>query len=135
MSEKHVLCVDDDPGILSALRRMLERKGYRVTTCTRSQDALREISAGQVDLVILDLMMPGMDGHKLLREIRRVGRCPAPVVILTAKDKDRDVLKGYGEGATYYITKPFKNKHVINIVEYLLGDLSKSEKQALELQL
>ena len=135
MSEKHVLCVDDDPGILSALRRILERKGYRVTTCIRSQDALREISAGQVDLVILDLMMPGMDGHKLLREIRRAGRCPAPVVMLTAKDKDRDVLKGYGEGAAYYITKPFKNKHVINIVEYLLGDLSKSEKQALELQL
>jgi DNA-binding response OmpR family regulator len=135
MSGKRILCVDDDTGILRALRRILERKGYSVAACVNGKDALAEISAEEFDLIILDLMMPGMDGHELLGVIRRTRQCSAPVVMLTAKDDGDEVLKGYREGATYYITKPFKNRYVINIVEYLLGDLSKSEKQALELKL
>ena len=80
-------------------------------------------------------MMPKLDGYAVLREIRGRGWGDLPVVMLTAKASDQDVWKGYEEGATYYMTKPFNNQMFLNIIDYLIGDLTPQEKKALEMHL
>lgn len=134
MRKKLIVCVDDNPGVLGAMRRLLERNGYEVATFDNGRNALAAQETRAADLIMLDIMMPGMDGYELLDELRR-NLCATPVVMLTGKDKDSEVLRGYMQGAVYYITKPFKNEHVLNIVEYLVGDLSEAERAKLELKL
>ena len=101
-----VLAVDDEEGILKIIRAALERSGMEVDTVS---DPLRLLEAGfpiaQYDLVMLDVMMPGMDGFELLERLRDQTDCP--VLFLTAKTAEEDVMKGLGLGADDYIRKPF----------------------------
>jgi len=130
MDKKRILCVDDEEGVLNSVRRILERKGYQFVAALNGEEALNIISSVSVDLIILDVVMPGMDGYELLKEIRLSKQCSAPVVMLTAKNKLYDILKGYGEGAVYYITKPFESTQIIKIVDHFIGDSSENEKEA-----
>jgi two-component system response regulator VanR len=100
-----ILIVDDEKEIRDLIAIYLENEGFEVTTCTGAEDALESMEQQEVELAILDVMMPDMDGFALLREIRR--KWFFPVIMLTAKVQDVDKLTGLSLGADDYITKPF----------------------------
>ena len=133
--QKTILCVDDDEHILSALRRILTPTGHRILAASDGTQALDMTQREHPDLILLDLMMPGMDGYAVLARFRELGLGDIPVVMLTGKDSGDDMISGYQEGAGYYITKPFKNEYVVNVVEYLIGDLAEEEREWLEQKL
>jgi len=102
----HLLVVEDDQTLREGLRRVLEKSGYRVSTAVRGIDALRLIREEPPDLVVLDLMLPGLDGTYVLEKIRTEG-FTAPVIILSARDSVEDRIRGLRTGADDYVTKPF----------------------------
>ncbi len=132
---KTVLCVDDEEGVLNSLKRLFRGMPYRALTSTSSKEALRVVERDKPDLILLDLRMPELDGWGFLKEIRDRGFSDLPVVMLTGEGAPAPMLRGYQEGGTYYITKPFKPEVVRNIVEYLIGDLTDAQKEKLELLL
>jgi len=132
---KKILAVDDESDIRMIIQAVLAGKGYEVDTAVDGEDALIKLNQKSYDLVVLDIMMPKLDGYGVLKEIRERGMNDMPVVMLTAKSTDKDVWKGYEEGITYYITKPFENVRLANIVDYVIGDLTPDEKRRLETQL
>ena len=135
IQEKTVLCVDDEEGILSAMRRLLRPLVGRVLTARGGEEGLRLARAERPDLIFLDARMPVMDGYDLMRRLREEGMGETPVVLLTGDVSEEALLQGLGEGCVYYIGKPFRNEHVRNIVRYLLGELTMEERESLELRL
>ncbi len=101
-----ILVVEDDKSLREGLRIVLERAGYEVATAIRGQEALRIIREEPPDLVVLDLMLPGLDGSYVLRKARQEG-FPAPVIIVSARDRVEDKIQGLHTGADDYVTKPF----------------------------
>ena len=91
-----ILIVDDEPRILDSVRMNLELEGYQVFEATNGQEALDKVRRRMPDLVVMDVMMPEMDGFEALRELRRFS--PVPVVMLTVKADERDVIHGPGAG-------------------------------------
>ncbi len=108
MEQKRVLVVDDDPALLPLIEYTFAREGYEVLTACDGKEALREFFAHKPDLVILDIMMPRMDGWETCRRIREVS--DAPIVMLTARGQDEDIVRGLEYGADDYLTKPFSIK-------------------------
>ena len=102
----HILVVEDDQSLRQGLRLVLERAGYRVRSAIRGHDALKIIRETPPDLVILDLMLPGIDGSFVLQRSRQEG-FNAPVIILSARDSVADKIRGLHTGADDYVTKPF----------------------------
>jgi DNA-binding response OmpR family regulator len=100
-----ILVVDDEPPIVRLVRATLQADGYAVVTAARGEEALKLLEDERPDLIVLDLMMPGMDGFETLRHIREQGQ--TPVIMLTARAGDADKLKGLQGGADDYVTKPF----------------------------
>jgi two-component system KDP operon response regulator KdpE len=100
-----IVAVDDEPEILRVLELALEEEGFDIVTVQRSTEAIALIRQQRPSLVILDLLMPELDGLTLLDQLRRISA--VPVVILTAKGADRDVIAGLDHGADDYISKPF----------------------------
>lgn len=131
--DQWILLVDDEPDILKTTRTILETKGYRVEEARDGKEALDKLRSGHYDLMILDLLMPRLSGYDVLRSLSSKERDELPVVILTAKVQDKDVLKGYAMGATYFVTKPFQNKTVLNIVDYLLENMSPCRRMQMEM--
>ena len=131
---KTVLVVDDEEALRTLTAKLIERRGHRVLTAASGVEALAVLSGDvRVDLLILDVVMPGLDGLQTLEEVRkRWNYSQLPVVLLTAQSKDEDVLSGYTRGADYYITKPLKPAALLNIVDYLIGDLSPDARAKLE---
>ncbi|HYH13555.1 MAG TPA: response regulator transcription factor [Thermomicrobiales bacterium] len=105
MPKRLILAVDDEPAILRLVRAKLQADGYAVITADRGVKALDLIADERPDLVILDLMMPEMDGFETLRRMRRFSS--TPVIMLTARGSDTDKLRGFESGVDDYITKPF----------------------------
>jgi two-component system KDP operon response regulator KdpE len=106
MVHKHlILVVDDEPAIVRLVRATLQADGYAVVTAGRAEEALALLEDERPDLIVLDLMMPGMDGFEALRRIRTESQ--VPVVMLTARAGDADKLRGLQGGADDYVTKPF----------------------------
>ncbi len=105
MAKGKILVVDDERKILSLVRAYLEREGYRVIEATDGHQALEAFHRGAPDLIILDIMLPKVDGLEVCREIRRTSE--VPIIMLTARDEDTDKLIGLELGADDYITKPF----------------------------
>lgn len=101
-----ILIADDEPEIRDLLRLYLEKDGYEVVEASNGAQAMDIINAGDIDLVILDIMMPGIDGYRVLRNIRENNNIP--VIIISAKSDDSDKILGLDLGADDYITKPFK---------------------------
>jgi len=111
MPRQKVLVVDDEEDILELLRFNLSREGYAVSCAASGEEALRLAKAEVPDLVLLDLMLPGMDGlqvAKRLKEEESTGNIP--IVMLTAKGEESDIVTGLELGADDYVTKPFSNK-------------------------
>jgi two-component system KDP operon response regulator KdpE len=103
---KHlILVVDDEPPIVRLVKAKLRLDGYEVLTASRGAEAIEIVERDSPDLVVLDVMMPEMDGFETLRRIRQTSQ--VPVVMLTARGSDADKLKGLQSGADDYITKPF----------------------------
>ena len=102
----YVVVIDDDEKITSLLRRSLAFEGYEVATAPNGREGLRLLAEREADLVILDVMMPQLDGWEVIRRLREAG-VPTPVLMLTAKDDVRDRVKGLDLGADDYLVKPF----------------------------
>jgi two-component system KDP operon response regulator KdpE len=100
-----ILVVDDEPAIVRLVRAKLQADGYSVISAGRGEEALTTLEDERPDLIILDLMMPGMDGFETLRRIRTESQ--VPVIMLTARSGDADRLNGFQGGADDYVTKPF----------------------------
>ncbi|MFQ5667196.1 MAG: PleD family two-component system response regulator [Candidatus Binatia bacterium] len=120
--KRSVLVVDDDRDSVAIIASMLERRGYKVLAAASGTEALGTIEREQVDLVLLDVMMPEMSGLEVLQLIKenaQTGRLP--VILVTAKTRDEDLLSGYQYGADYYITKPFTTEQLLYGVNLVLG--------------
>ena len=130
MSEKqHILLVDDDPNISHLVRLYLEKEGFAVTEAARGDTALESFRKETPSLVLLDVMLPGLDGLQVLKEIRKTSK--APVIMLTAKDETFDKVLGLELGADDYITKPFETKELVARVKAVLRRApAVEEKQA-----
>jgi DNA-binding response OmpR family regulator len=102
----HILIVEDEPPIADFLERGLTAEGYAISCVTDGVEGERLAQAGEVDLVILDLMLPRRDGFEVLAQIRRT-RPHLPVIVLTARGETKDKVAGLDHGATDYLTKPF----------------------------
>jgi two-component system KDP operon response regulator KdpE len=114
-----VLLVDDDPTLLRFLREYMEREGYSVHTAERGQEALRAFYEARPDLVVLDVMMPGMDGWEVAARLRELAE--TPVILLTAKTSEADKLRGFRLGVDDYVTKPFSLAELGARVRAVLG--------------
>ena len=118
---KRILVVDDDENILSLERTILEQKGFDVTAAAGGGEALK-LLAGQVfDLVLLDVMMPEIDGFTVCRKIKEDPRLKdVPVIFLTAKGGGEALAEGFESGAVMYINKPFTANKLLTIVKTML---------------
>ena len=114
----HVLVVDDDPRILSMMRRILEIDGYSVVTAAEGDAALERLRREHVDLVVLDVMLPGADGFEVCRTVRR--ESAVPILMLTARDEAVDKVNGLDCGADDYVVKPFDAEELLARVRALL---------------
>ena len=103
---KKVLVVDDEPSILTLLTFNLEKEGYQVTTSEDGKNGFELALSNQYDFIILDVMLPGMDGLEITKALRRE-KIDTPILILTAKDEQVDKIIGLEIGADDYLTKPF----------------------------
>jgi len=108
MANEHILVVEDEEDIQELLRHNLSRSGYDVQTADTGEEAMELLNKQKPDLVLLDLMLPGLDGLEICRKIKKTaGLADLPVIMLTARGEERDIVKGLELGADDYITKPF----------------------------
>ncbi len=119
MMNAHILIVDDESRVTSALRRVLAYEGYQVSTASSGESALALARSHPPDLVILDLMLPGMDGLEVCRRLRRAGDGVA-VLMLTARDTVADRVMGLETGADDYLVKPFALEELLARVKAVL---------------
>jgi DNA-binding response OmpR family regulator len=114
-----ILIVEDNPDLAFGLRRTLEFEGYDVTIAEDGRQGLEEARVGEAELVVLDLMLPEMDGFRVLRELRG-GGSRVPVLVLTARGDESDIVMGFDSGADDYVTKPFSTLELLARVRALL---------------
>ena len=115
---RRILLVDDEPRILDSVRMNLELEGFEVSEATSGREALDKLRVVLPELVVLDVMMPEMDGFETLREIRRFST--VPVIMLTVKADERDVARGLELGADDYVAKPFSQMVLLARVKAVL---------------
>ena len=115
---KKALCIEDDKNIAELLRLYLEKDGFEVSWAADGGEGLEMFRAFSPDIVLLDIMLPVMDGWSVLREIRRLGT--TPVIMLTAKSETPDKVSGLELGADDYITKPFEPKELMARIHAVL---------------
>jgi two-component system phosphate regulon response regulator PhoB len=114
MPREKVLVVDDEEDILELVRYHLDREGYDVICAETGEKALQKAKGGAIDLVVLDLMLPGMDGLEVAKRLKKDGQTGhIPIVMLTAKGEEADVVAGLELGADDYITKPFSPRILV----------------------
>ena len=119
---QRILIVDDEPNIVVPLEFLMRREGYDVAVAGDGQAALDALEAGAPDLVILDVMLPKLNGFEVCRRIRADPRwARLKVLMLTARGRDQEVEKGLGLGADAYVTKPFSTRELVARVRALLG--------------
>jgi two-component system KDP operon response regulator KdpE len=116
--ERRVLIVDDEPNLVDAIRMYLEMEGYVILTAMSGREAIEKLRDLLPDLIILDVMMPGMDGFETLREIRKASN--VPVIMLTARGEEDDKVRGLRLGADDYVAKPFSQRELSTRVQAVL---------------
>ncbi len=121
VSKKTIMVVDDNPDIVTIVKTILEVKGYGVQFAYSGQEVFNLLGELKPDLIILDIMMPEMDGLEVLTRLKGdAGTASIPVILLTAKVQHDDVLGGYKMGADYYIKKPFTITQLMTGINRLL---------------
>src|SRR5579885_1786094 len=113
-----ILTADDDPQLLRLVARNLQLEGYEVITASDGKQALELIETHQPDLVLLDVMMPRMDGFTVCHRVREFS--PVPIIIITARGQDQDKVRGLDLGADDYLTKPFSVDELLARVRAVL---------------
>lgn len=115
---EHVLVVDDEPRYLTMIRFNLETAGYRATCVATGEEALSVLATHEPDMILLDVMLPGLDGFEVCRRVRELSTCP--IIMLTAKGTNEDKVQGLRLGADDYVTKPFSAQELLARVEAVL---------------
>ena len=112
-----ILIVDDDPVIVRLLQINFRLENYDVDTASRGEEALQRVRDHLPDVVVLDVMMPGLDGWEVCRQLKENPKVRhVPVIFLSARAQDEDRLRGYALGVDEYVTKPFDPAHLVEIV-------------------
>ena len=140
MSSRKILVVDDDPTMVKLINVNLKLNNYSVVEATSGEQALDAMEAETVDLVVLDIMMPGVDGWEVLKRIRsRRETEEMPVILVTAKTQDSDVIRGWELGADEYVIKPFNPLLLVEVIRMVLDrsyeerlERRKKQKEKLE---
>ena len=127
VTQQTVLVVDDEEAIAEAVRARLESEGYRVLVALDGPDAIEQHAEHHPDLVVLDLMLPGMDGLEVCKQIQRDGW--TPVLMLTAKTEEADKVAGFAVGADDYLTKPFSLRELTARVKAILRRMERMGEQ------
>ena len=122
MTQK-ILIVDDEPNIVVPLQFLMERNGYETVVAQSGEEALEMISKEHPDLILLDIMLPGIDGFEVCEIVKLKPEWKGiKIIFLTAKGRDVDIAKGMVLGADEYVTKPFSNKQIVESVKRLLEE-------------
>ena len=125
---KKILAVDDEKHIVRLVEITLQREGYEVVTANNGAEALEKVATEKPDLVIMDVMMPEMDGLQALQKLKDdPATADVPVIMLTAKAQDSDVFQGWKSGADLYLTKPFNPQELMTFVRRIFADQSEDE--------
>ena len=124
MDKKRILVVDDERHIVRLVQVNLERAGYEVLTAFDGVEALEKVKTESPDMVVLDVMMPRMDGFEVLKNLQSdPGFQNIPVIMLTAKAQDADIFKGWASGVSSYLTKPFNPRELLVFVERIFQSM------------
>jgi two-component system, OmpR family, KDP operon response regulator KdpE len=118
LKDKLILVVDDEPRMVTFMRMNLEIEGMRVATAANGREAVERVREDMPDIVLLDVMMPLMDGFEALKRIRSFA--PVPVIMLTAKDEEADRVRGLELGADDYVGKPFSQRELVSRIRAVL---------------
>lgn len=122
-----IMVVDDDPNIAQLVKLYLEKEGFEVTVETRGDDAVAAFQKNPPSLMLLDIMLPGLDGWQVCRAIRQISNIP--IIMLSAKDETFDKVLGLELGADDYVTKPFEGKELVARVKAVLRRSSPSDSE------
>ncbi len=125
MAQNKILVVDDDKNICELLRLYLEKEGYKASLAFDGKEGMEKFKTENPDLILLDVMMPNMDGWQVCREIRKTSECP--IIMLTAKSETIDKVLGLELGADDYVVKPFDAKEVVARIKAILRRTTKVE--------
>jgi CheY-like chemotaxis protein len=121
-SNRTIMVIDDERELVAVVRNMLEEKGFNVTCAYIGLELFASLKKQMPDLILLDTMMPQMDGLKVLTHFKEDPSMPfIPVILLTEKADDEDVMVGYKMGADYYLTKPFTKNQLLDGVNSILS--------------
>lgn len=116
-----ILVVDDNADVVAIVQAILEANGYEVRVAYSGAETFTQLAKHKPDLVVLDIMMPDMNGLKVLERMRETpSLAQIPVILLTARDDDQDLLSGYRSGASYYIPKPFTSEQLLYGIRLIL---------------
>lgn len=121
---KHIFVIDDEGHIRDLIRKYLEKEGFSVTTFESAQNVVNEITRLKPDLLVLDIMMPGIDGLELCREIRK--NTEIPIVFVSARDEELDRILGLELGADDYLAKPFSPRELVVRIKNIMRRVEKS---------
>lgn len=131
---KKILVVDDEKHIVRLVQVNLERRGYQVITAYDGLECLEKVKKEKPDLIILDVMMPRLDGFETLKRLKADPETrDIPVVMLTARAQDKDVLTGYTLGTDLYLTKPFSPIELLTMVQRIFQSQEEEEEDVYDL--
>lgn len=129
MARKKILIVDDERPTVRIIEVNLERAGYEVIKAYDGVEALEQVKEHQPDMVVLDVMMPRMDGFEVLKHLQDDPRYRSiPVIMLTCKDQDADIFKGWASGVSSYLTKPYNPRELLVHVERIFQSLDEPDE-------
>ena len=115
---KKILIVDDEPNILMSLEFLMRKNGYHVFIARDGSEALKIITKEVPDIIVLDIMMPNVDGYEVCERVRKTKELEhIKVIFLSAKTKEEDIKKGYDAGANLYLTKPFSTRELLSKIK------------------
>lgn len=121
MAQSHILVIEDDAAVRTLLEKSLTAKGYRVTLARDGLEGLTYLESGRPDIIVVDIMMPRVDGMTFVRAIKgHTDTKPIPVIFLTAKNDPRSMIEGINVGAKFYVTKPFQMDELVSKIEKAL---------------
>lgn len=122
-SGRTIMVVDDDPDIMNLVKKIIERRGYMAECVSSGEEVFRRLEEQKPDLILLDVVLPQMDGLEVLTRLKsQPGTSSIPVILLTGNSRYSDVLTGYQMGSDYYISKPFTSTQLISGISLVLGE-------------